>query len=226
MFRTTKATYCWLLVFVVLSAVPVYAQTTQLQDDEDNQSWNDVQLTVPMSKAFDLQTRATLRFGKDVSRLTDYRFLIGPVWKATKSLSISPFIWLIRARNAAGRFRDEQRLNLQATYRFQFQDFAIVHRSTLERRLRRPLDTWRYRAYLTFEKELPEKLIPKAKFFFGDEVFYDSATDRFSRNRFAIGINKTLSKQVSVDIFYMRQNDGFAHPGDLNVLWVAWRIKL
>jgi len=60
---------------------------------------------------------------------------------------------------------------------------------------------------MTVDKDIPEKIIPKAKFFVADEVFYDSATDKFSRNRFQIGITKTINKQWSVDIYYMRQND-------------------
>jgi hypothetical protein len=92
--------------------------------------------------------------------------------------------------------------------------------------MRAPVNTWRYRAMLTFEKDLPKKFIPQAKFFFGDEVFYDSLIKKFSRNRFSIGINKTLNKNLSVDIYYMRQNDGFSRPGDLNALWVTWRVKL
>jgi hypothetical protein len=195
------------------------------QSDEDFQSWNDLQLTVPMTKHVDFTTKVTMRFGKNATRLTDGRYQFGFVWKPVKDLSISPFYWYIDARNSRGLFRTEHRLNLAVSYRFPIRSFGLTHRSTFERRLRQPVNTWRYRAALTFEKEIPKNIIPKAKFFFGDEVFYDSGTKKFSRNRFSIGINKTISKQLSVDIYYMRQNDGFTHPGDLNVIWTAWRLK-
>lgn len=78
---------------------------------------------------------------------------------------------------------------------------------------------------VTVEKDIPKSIIPGAKVFVADEVFYDSLLKQFSRNRFAVGITKTLSKQLAVDIFYMRQNDGFARPGDLNTIWTAWKIK-
>ncbi len=166
-----------------------------------------------------------MRFGKNVSRLNDGRFALGLVWKPAKALSIMPFYWYVDARNARSQFRREHRFSLRATYRFPFKSFGLTHRSTYEYRLRTPV-TWRYRAALTYEKELPKKLLTAAKFFFGDEVFYDSATGRFSRNRFSIGINKTLNKHLAVDVYYMRQNDGFSHPGDLHTLWVTWRVKL
>jgi len=195
-------------------------------DDEDVQSWNDVQLTVPLNKTFDFYIAITARFGKNVSRFNDGRFAVGVAWKPIKALSIMPFYWNIRARNSQNRFRQEHRLNLRATYRFPVKSFGLTHRSTYEYRMRAPANTWRYRAALIFEKDLPKKFIPKAKFFFGDEVFYDSATKKFSRNRFNVGIGKTLNKNLAVDVYYMRQNDGFSRPGDLNVIGITWRVKL
>jgi len=137
-----------------------------------------------------------------------------------------PFYWHINARNAAGQFRVENRLNLAVTYRFPTKSFGLSHRSTFERRLRAPVNTWRYRAMLTLEKDIPKTIIPAAKWFIADEVFYDSATGRFSRNRFSAGVSKTLTKELSLDLYYTRQNDGFSHPGDLNIVWAAWKIKL
>lgn len=200
------------------------AQT--MLDEEDFQSWNDVQLTVPLDKQFDFYTSVTMRFGKNASRLQDGRYAIGFNWKPTKSLTFTPFYWYIRARNSTGRFRTEHRLNLRATYRFPFKKFGLSHRSTFEYRLRQPLNSWRYRPSLTFEKEVPKKIISAAKFYLTEEIFYDSLLKEFSRNRFTIGMTKTLTKKLSVDLYYMRQNDGFSRPGDLNVVGTSWKVKL
>ena len=216
------------LAFAILfgaMAVGAFSQTAT-QDDEDVQSWNDLQLTVPLSKKADFFTKFTMRFGKNISRPTDGRFAIGYVWKPVKNLSISPFYWYINARNATGHFIIENRLNLSATYRIQFKRFGVTHRSTYERRLRFPVNTWRYRARMMVDKDIPKTIISKAKIFVSDEVFYDSATKRFSRNRFSIGVSKTITKQLSLDVYYTRQNDGFTHPGDLNIIWTAWNIRL
>jgi Protein of unknown function (DUF2490) len=210
----------------IIFCCTVFAKAQLITDDEDVQSWNDVQLTVPLSKSFDFYTAVTMRFGKNVTRLNDGRFAIGVAWKPTKSLTIMPFYWNVQARNARSQFRQEHRFSLRATYHFPFKSFGLNHRSTYEYRIRSVGNTWRYRAALIYEKDLPKKFIPNAKYFFGDEVFYDSATKKFSRNRFSIGINKTLNKHLAVDVYYMRQNDGYAHPGDLNTIWVTWRVKL
>jgi len=131
----------------------------------------------------------------------------------------------VHMRNANGVFRPEHRFSLRINYKFPIKKFELSHRSTLERRYRPAGNTWRYRPSLTFAKDIPKKYIPAAKFYITEEVFYDSATKRFSRNRFTAGISKTLDKHWAVDLYYMRQNDGFAHPGDLNVIGTSWKLK-
>jgi len=212
-------------LIVVFSAAPGHAQTATLADDTDIQSWNDIQLTVPMTKHFDFQTQLALRFGNNVSRLNDGRYTVGFIAKPNKSFSINPFYTHVSGRNFLGRFRIEQRLNLRFAYRFPIRSFGLSHRSTFEYRMRRPIKSWRYRPSLTFEKELPKNFIPAAKLFITEEVFYDFLLAKWSRNRFTVGINKTLSKQLSLDIYYMRQNDGFSRPGDLHVFGTIFKIK-
>jgi len=212
----------FILAAIIFGVLPGDAQTI---DADDNQSWNDVQITIPVNEQFDFTLSGTFRFGKNVTRLNDRRIAAGFVYKPNKSWSFQPFYSNIVARNASGRFLMEHRLNFRAVYRFPFKQFGLSHRSWVERRLRRPRNSWRYRPSLTFEKDI-NKIIPDTKFFVTEEIFYDSILKRFSRNRFSIGINKTLTKKLSLEVFYMRQNDGFSRPGDLNVIWTAWRIRL
>jgi len=216
-------------IFFVLALFGFYAFSVNAQtllDEEDFQSWNDLQLTVPMTEHFDFFTQVTMRFGKNVTRLHDGRFSAGFVWKPNKAWSFSPFYLYVNARNSSGRFRIEHRLNLRANYRFPFKKFGLSHRSIFEYRLRRPLNSWRYRPSLTFEKDIPKKFIPAAKFYLTEEIFYDSLLKEFSRNRFTVGVTKTLTKKLSVDLYYMRQNDGFSRPGDLNVVGTSWKVRL
>jgi Protein of unknown function (DUF2490) len=221
-----KANRLLLVLSVVFSATLTSAQTSPISDPEDIQSWHDLQLTVPLSKHFDFNTVVTMRLGKNISRLNDGRFAIGITWKPHKSFSVQPFFWYIKARNAVSRFRIEQRLNLRLVYKFPTKGFGLSHRSWFEYRIRGVGNTWRYRPSLTFEKDIPETIIPQAKFFITEEPFYDSATSKFSRNRLTVGITKTLSKQLSLDLYFMRQNDGISRPGDLNVIGTSWKVKL
>ena len=74
--------YCAALVFgLCLLFVPdsdVFAQ-----DDKDDQSWNAIQINVPLNKQFDFFTKLTPCFGHDICRLNDGRHSVGLVWKPT-----------------------------------------------------------------------------------------------------------------------------------------------
>ena len=212
-----------LFIVTVLLVFVSSAAAQEPQPEEDFQSWNDVQLTIPLSPKLDFQTQFTGRLGKNVTRLNDGRFLAGVVLKPHKSFSINPFYWSIWARNAVSVFRFESRYSLRLTYRFPFKPVGFSHRSQFEYRVR-ATNSWRYRAALNLEKDLPKKF--NGKFFMADEVFYDSAIGRFSRNRFSIGINKIINKDLSLDLYYMRQNDGVSRPGDLNTIWAALRVRI
>ncbi len=59
------------LFFVGFGVLFAHAQTVQTTDDEDIQSWNDVQLTVPVTKEFDFYGAVTARFGKNITHLND-----------------------------------------------------------------------------------------------------------------------------------------------------------
>jgi hypothetical protein len=218
--------FFFLLTVFCFGASFADAQTNQLADKADNQSWNDVQLTVPISEKFDFYTALTMRFGKNVTRLNDGRYAVGVVYKPNKAITLQPFYWFIAARNSRGEFLREHRFNLRAGYRLPFKRFGLSHRSTFEYRRRAPRNSWRYRPSLTFEKEVPKNLISKAKFFVTEEVFYDSILKRFSRNRISFGVTKTLTDKLSLDVFFLRQNDGFTRPGDLNVIGTSWKIRL
>ncbi len=218
--------FFFVLLFVGFSVCSASAQSVQTVDDEDIQSWNDLQFTVPVTKKLDVYAAVTARFGSNVTRLTDYRFGAGVVYKPNKLWSLQPFYQNIRARNARGDYVIEHRLNLRAGYRFLFKKFGLLHRSAFERRYRPGRNSWRYRPSLTFEKDLPKNFVPKAKLFVTEEVFYDSILKKFSRNRFSIGITRPVTKTLSFDVYYMRQNDEFTRPGNLNVIGTGLRARL
>ncbi len=213
-----------LLFAAVLLSLSVIAAAAQ--DDEDVQSWNDLQITIPVAKHVDALLLATFRFGNNISKLSEARGGAGLSFKINKAFSFSPSYLYIETRNTAGIYRTEHRVSLRGVYKFPFKKFGLSHRSIYEYRVRRLGNTWRYRPSLTFEKELPKSLMPEAKFFITEEPFYVSTTGKFSRNRFSLGISKSINPHLTLDLYYLRQNDGFFHPGDLNVIGTAWKVHL
>ena len=200
-------------IFFVLTIIfcGVSVNDAQTADTDDNQFWNDVSVSVPVNTQLDFTLWGTARFGKNITRLNEGRIAVGFIYKPNKSWLLQPFYWRIRARNGRGEFLTEQRLNFRTTYRFPFKKFGLAHRSWFEHRRRQPRNSWRYRPSLTFEKDVGS-IISGTRFFATEEIFYDSTLKKFSRNRLSFGITKTLTKNLSLDIFYLRQNDGFSRP--------------
>ncbi|NOT48201.1 MAG: DUF2490 domain-containing protein [Acidobacteria bacterium] len=195
-------------------------------DDSDLQSWNDLSITVALNKTVDLYIPVTFRFDHNIGTLHEGRIGAGVILKPVKNVAITPFYTFIRVRNSAGRFVNENRVTLRGVYRFPVKNFGLSHRSQYEYRIRPTGNLWRYRPSITIEKELPEKFVSGLKVYATEEPFFESTTNRFSRNRFSVGINKVLNKKLSLDIYYLYQGDNFAHPASVHVIGTAWRVKL
>lgn len=220
-----KTRFLGAVLFTTGLFYPAFAQIT-LPEDEDIQSWNDIQLTLPVAEKVDINLTTTYRFGKNLTRLNEGRVGAGLGVKLHKSFTISGGYTFIKGRTLAGGFRNENRYHLAATYKFPFKKFGLSHRSQYEYRDLGPVKVWRYRPSITFEKELPESWLSGTSFFVTEDPFYSSATGDFARNRLSLGLKKTVNQHLSIDVYYLRQNDKYAIPGDVNVIGTAWKFKL
>jgi len=68
------------LTLAIVGFCMIFADA-QTADADDNQSWNDLQITVPVNEQFDFTLVGTFRFGKNVTRLNDRRIAVGFVYK-------------------------------------------------------------------------------------------------------------------------------------------------
>ena len=220
--RCDKFRIVFVLVILGFGFLFTKAQTTV--DEEDFQSWNDVQLTVPVNKRFDFILTGTLRFGNNVERLVDRRIGAALNFKVNNWLSVQPSYTNIVTTPRNSNRRNENRLSFAATYKFPFKKITLTDRNLFERRFRSPRNSTRYRNRL--QLEIPLKKFYDTRFFTSDEVFYDWSLKRWSRNRFVAGMGKTFNKNFGLDVFYMRQNDGTTRPGDLNIIGTTFKVRL
>lgn len=217
--------YLWIFALVGFASSAAFAQTGAATDNDDIQLWNDINIIVAVADKVDLIFPITFRFTKIIGRFNEDRIGAGVIFKPHKRFAITPFYNFIKARNSAGDFRTENRLHLRFVYRFPANHFGLSHRSQFEYRIRSSGNTWRYRPSITFEKALPKSLADGLKVFVTEEPFYDSASGRFSRNRFSFGVNKSVSKNLSLDLYYLRQDDNFSGPGVVHVLGTSWKLQ-
>ena len=213
-----------LISISLLFGIPVSAQS--LLDHTDNQQWNEVQVFIPVTRLIDFTVGGTLRLGRDFSRPVDERVGAGFSFKLGQHVTVSPNYQHIGMQPFAGRRVWENRLSVPAQVRFNVGEFRLTDRNLFERRLRNNgLKTTRYRQRLTVEHPVgPAKL--SLSLFISDEVFYDWAVDRWVRNRFSVGAIKVFNKHFTQEFYYLRQNDGVAIPGDLNVVGTLLRFRL
>lgn len=209
--------------FLILFAQVVQSQTVAPQDD--TQSWNEVQIAIPINKKLDLNISGQLRFGRNISDFVDERAGIGFTFKPNKYLQIHPSYTYIATQPVRNRTAYENRLNLPVTIISpKFRGFTVSNRNLVERRWRKPVNSWRYRNRLQIERTFKPKKF-EFRLFASDEIFYDFSVKDWVRNRFTVGVGKPISRQLSFDVYYLRQNDGRSRPGDLHVIGTGLRIR-
>jgi len=214
-----------IFVFVLIGSTgAVFGQA--LPSRSDTQNWNDVYLTVPLSKQVDYVMQGTLRNGRNLSRPVDERLGIGFAFKFGKYLTVTPNYLYIGMQPFEGRRIFENRLSVPTTVRVPVGRFVFADRNLFERRLRHPgVNSTRYRNRFQVEHPIgPAK--QKISLFVSDEVFYDWLVNAWVRNRAAVGVSKVVNKHFTFELYYLRQNDSHSVPGDLHVIGSTWRFKL
>lgn len=197
------------------------------QERHDSQIWNDTQLAVGLSKNVDFVLLGTLRLGREVSRPVDERVGFGFSIKAGKYLTFAPAYYYIATQPLKNVKGFENRLSFGVTVKGPIGGgFTLGNRSLLERRLRHPsIDSTRYRDRVMIEHPFHLGEL-KLNGFMADEVFYDWSIRAWVRNRFNIGVGRNFNKHMYGEVYYLRQNDSHARPGNLNVLGTGLKFRL
>jgi hypothetical protein len=214
------------LVTATLIPIAVHVNAQSRVPKTDTQNWNDVYFTIPMSKRVDFILQGTLRIGDNITTPVDERWALGWAFKINDYLSFTPFYLHREARPPHGRLETEDRVTLGAVLQKPIGKFTLSDRNWFEHRWRHPqVNAWRYRNRVRLEH--PFK-INKTKFtwFVSDEVFYDWSLHDWVRNRAAVGATHTFNKHFTGELYYMRQNDGRARPGDIHIVGTIMRFRL
>jgi hypothetical protein len=221
--RLSLLAAAWLLL--VCGARSGLAQSQSSVPQDDTQSWTDVQVIFPIHEKVDLGILSQFRIGRDISAFVDERAGVSLSFKLNKYLTFSPAYLYIATQPIRGLKAHENRLMFTGTVRWPVGRFTFIDRNQIERRLRRPINSTRYRNRLQIEH--PVKISGSVfQPYISDEVFYDWNLHAWVRNRFAVGVSKALTRWLTGELYYMRQNDGRSRPGDLHVIGSGLRIRL
>lgn len=226
--KSVRFVACLLFIICGVSLAAAQRSPVPIAPQDDTQNWNDVQLTVPLNNRFDLLINGQARVGNELRDFADARAGVGAAFKASKHLTfLTGYTRILSRQPVTARRTLEHRLNFAATVRFpKLEKLIITDRNLVERRLfdSRP-NTTRYRNRLQVERPFRVGNFP-LQLFVSDEVFYDSGTKAWSRNRFTIGGGHSFNKHFTGELYYMRQSDGRSRPGDLHVVGTSLRFRL
>ncbi len=216
-----------ILAFILFAlTVSLRAQTAISVPRSYNQFWQDIDFVWAAKPKLDVILNLGLREKTDFNRTTDHYAGLSFLYKATKHIAFGPGYRYQRLSAVRGRLTYEHRLALNSVLTFNLPGkIKLTDRNLYEYRWRSSRsDTARYRNRIIVER--PYK-IAKRTFtpYVLDEIFYDFVLDKFSRNRFAVGVKKRLDKHFTLDIYLMRQSDGTTQPGDFNVIGSNFRFN-
>src|SRR5256714_8083583 len=106
--------------------------------ETDNQSWNDVQLTVPMTKKVDFFLQGTLRIGGNLTTAVDERWGAGINFKLSKYVTLNELYFHREAKPPHGKQEHEKRLSFGATFQGPIGKFTLSDHNWVQRPWREP----------------------------------------------------------------------------------------
>lgn len=213
-----------LALAVMLAPAALLAQNEWVGPRQDFQTWMTLDTTHPLSKKIDFLLNTGLRYSNDQGHLMYHRIATGFAFRWNTYFTFEPYYQYSASDSFSGGLRHEHRLAFATTVNFPVKHWLISNRHLGEQRFREGQRSWRYRNRTEFRR--PIALVHRRLTVFAwDEVYYSSRAGRWFRNRFALGAGRSLGRRFSVDVFYVHQNDGYSHPGDLNGLGMTIKTR-
>ncbi len=173
---------------------------------DDWEYWSYYGVTAKLPHKLQLGAEQRFRFRNDMSDFFYVQTNFGLWWNAHEHLTLGTFYSFIE-EDKSGEWRDENRWTMEATVKASLGPLRFSDRNRFEQRWHEVGGTGqRYRNSLKMEwpiKVRGRKVSP----YVYDEVFYDFEKDELSRNRLSTGVTVELTRQLSLEIFYILQSD-------------------
>lgn len=223
----------WSLTGTGVTPVQAYTELGP-NTKSDFRLWTPVYLTVSLPSKFLAYMEVNPRIGDDVTNID--QLLLRPAlgYQLTENLSIwQGYAWVgnFNQKHTAPQspFFEESRIYQQVNYTHKFSGLKFLSRTRLEERWIEHADgtAVRFRQMLRVTYPLP--IAPDWALVGYDEVFINLntvgvATGKgpgagLDQNRFFVGVNKTFSQYINVDLGYQNQMlNGRQLPGNANLI--------
>jgi hypothetical protein len=218
--------------FFLLYTLSVFSQAAPLPSQF--QSWNEVQLIVPIAHAKDAKgktiDKATvtfsgiLRIGRSNVDFLDNRLSAIVDFRVNRYLTLVTSVLYRQDEITVNQRHSETRFDAGATLSKTWSKFSFRDRNVYEHRFRSgrtDLNLYRQRIQisrsLTFNKK--EIFTP----FISEEGYYDLHSKSWIQNEFFAGVTRRLNHKTAIDIAYVRTD---TRPVNVNGISLNLRIKL
>lgn len=213
--------WIWIVVALFFHAGAAAQSKPQFPQD-DTQVWTDVEASHALRENVHLILNGGLRWSDDAGHVLYRRVGGGLAYTWHKYVTLSPYYNFYSTDSTPVSTLRENRASFAVTLGVPWGRWKVSDRNLIERRFLAAKDTSRYRNRVQIEREIKLAGFP-LRVFIWDEVFYDSGAHAWTRNRAAVGAGKEISRYLSIDLYYLRQNDNHTSPGDYNAIGMTLR---
>jgi hypothetical protein len=214
----------------------LFSQTafTQTSLPEKFQSWNEVQLIVPLARKKDSKGKTVdkvtatfsgiLRIGRKSRDFLDNRYGVTLDFRVNKFLSLMTAALYRKDELVVNRRNYETRLDFGFVATKTWKKITFKDRNMYEHRFRNSRsDTNLYRNRLNISYPIKHKEKEIFSPFISEEGYLDLKTRKWVQNEFYAGITRKLTPKISLDLAYVRNDSS---PTNVNGFSTSLKIKL
>ncbi len=212
------------LLLIICAASAHSADTPLNPQRDDNQIWFDSQFTYPLHPGVNVTGLGTLRLGRDLDHFVCERAGASVSFKALRFLSIAPSYNYVASQSLPGMDTREHRLAVDGILSWRLHGFDMSDRNRFERREMPIIAYFRYMNRLLIQHPIRLRT-ESVNVYLSDEVYYDGHLATWSRNRISAGIGKRINPHILMEFYYLRQNDHYSKPGDINVFGISLKTR-
>ena len=205
------------ILAVTLALFPgeLFCQVIQQFPRQDFETRTNIDAAHAVSRNTDFLLGGGLHYSQDQGHIVYRKFSTGFAFHWHKFLTAEPYYLFSQNDEPGAVYQYENRLAFATIVRAPLRHWEIRDRNLGERRFILHKQEWRYRNQLEFRHPLSIER-RQLNVFVWDEVWYSSRAGRWYRNRVALGAERRLSRRVSIEAYYLHQNDGISRPGNMD----------
>jgi len=182
------------------------AFNTSIFAEDDWQYWSAYSFNYKITDKMSFILNPSFRLLDDLDELRYWESRQGLSFKPNSQWDINVHYLHGESKNSTNKWLDEDRIELQPTFKWSMGEFKFSDRFRLEFRIVNGTEKWRYRNKIKLAKTLTI-FDHKITSFVDEEIFYDEHVDQYNQNRASLGFTKKISDKISASIFYMYKSD-------------------